>query len=84
MLLCNVGRKEDRMSNVPIQIRLPDKDCALLDQYRRSQANPPTRPEAIRELLRKALTLRTTAAVKRFMAEQLDHIAPNLQMLDTA
>jgi hypothetical protein len=43
------------MSNVPIQIRLPDKDCAALDQYRRSQANPPTRPEAIRSLLRKAL-----------------------------
>jgi hypothetical protein len=45
------------MSNVPIQIRLADQDCAALDQYRRSQANPPTRPEAIRELLRKALAL---------------------------
>ena len=45
------------MSNVPIQIRLTDKDCAALDQYRRSQTNPPTRPEAIRALLRKALAL---------------------------
>ena len=34
-------------------------------------------------ILRKALTLRTTAAVKRFMAEQLGRIAPNLRMLDT-
>jgi phosphotransferase system enzyme I (PtsI) len=40
--------------------------------------------EAGRKILRKALTLRTTAAVKRFMAEQLAQIAPNLAMLDTA
>jgi phosphotransferase system enzyme I (PtsI) len=40
--------------------------------------------ESARKVLRKALTLRTTAAVKRFMAEQLSAIAPNLQMLDTA
>jgi phosphotransferase system enzyme I (PtsI) len=40
--------------------------------------------EAGRRILRKALTLRTTAAVKRFMAEQLAQIAPNLAMLDTA
>jgi hypothetical protein len=45
------------MSNIPIQIRIPDKDCAALDEWRRSQANPPTRPEAIRQLLRKALPL---------------------------
>jgi phosphotransferase system enzyme I (PtsI) len=37
-----------------------------------------------RRVLRKALTLRTTLAVKRYMAEQLSIIAPNLQMLDTA
>ena len=30
-----------------------------------------------------ALTLRTTAAVKRFMAEQLAKIAPNLRLMDT-
>jgi phosphoenolpyruvate-protein phosphotransferase (PTS system enzyme I) len=40
--------------------------------------------EQARKILRKALTLRTTAAVKRYMAEQLSIIAPNLQMLDTA
>ncbi|MCI0632272.1 MAG: phosphoenolpyruvate--protein phosphotransferase, partial [Phycisphaerales bacterium] len=39
--------------------------------------------EDARQVLRKALTLRTTAAVKRFMAEQLARIAPNLRMLDT-
>jgi phosphoenolpyruvate-protein phosphotransferase (PTS system enzyme I) len=37
-----------------------------------------------RRILRKALTLRTTTAVKRYMAEELSNIAPNLQMLDTA
>jgi len=40
--------------------------------------------EIARRVLRKALTLRTTTAVKRYMAEQLSAIAPNLQMLDTA
>lgn len=40
--------------------------------------------EVGRQVLRKALTLRTTAAVKRYMAEELGKIAPNLQMLDTA
>jgi phosphotransferase system enzyme I (PtsI) len=40
--------------------------------------------EIARKVLRKALTLRTTAAVKRYMADQLGRIAPNLQMLDTA
>jgi phosphotransferase system enzyme I (PtsI) len=40
--------------------------------------------EMARRVLRKALTLRTTTAVKRYMAEQLGLIAPNLQMLDTA
>ena len=39
--------------------------------------------ETARRILRKAMTLRTTAAVKRFMADQLSSIAPNLQMLDT-
>src|SRR5262245_35303600 len=40
--------------------------------------------ESARQVLRKALTLRTTAAVKRFMAKQLVKIAPNLQLMDTA
>jgi phosphotransferase system enzyme I (PtsI) len=37
-----------------------------------------------RRVLRKALTLRTTTAVKRYLAEEMAVIAPNLQMLDTA
>jgi phosphotransferase system enzyme I (PtsI) len=39
--------------------------------------------EDARRVLRRAMTLRTTAAVKRFMAEELARIAPNLRMLDT-
>jgi phosphoenolpyruvate-protein phosphotransferase (PTS system enzyme I) len=38
--------------------------------------------ETARQVLRKAMTLRTTAGVKRYMAEQLSRIAPNLRMLD--
>ena len=38
--------------------------------------------ESARQVLRKAMTLRTTAGVKRYMAEQLSRIAPNLRMLD--
>ena len=38
--------------------------------------------ETARQILRKAMTLRTTAGVKRFMADQLARIAPNLRMLD--
>lgn len=34
--------------------------------------------------LKKALRLTTTAQVKRFMARQLEEIAPNLRLLDTA
>lgn len=40
--------------------------------------------EACRVILRRALTLRTTAAVKRYMHEQLLLLAPNLEMLDMA
>lgn len=36
-----------------------------------------------KQILRRAMTLRTTASVKRFMAEELGKIAPNLQILDT-
>ncbi|MEX2175548.1 MAG: phosphoenolpyruvate--protein phosphotransferase [Pirellulaceae bacterium] len=39
--------------------------------------------EDSRRVLRRAMTLRTTAAVKRFMGEELARIAPNLRMLDT-
>jgi phosphotransferase system enzyme I (PtsI) len=40
--------------------------------------------EQARLVLRRAMTLRTTAAVKRYMAEQLRVIAPNLSWLDMA
>ncbi len=40
--------------------------------------------EVGRRILRKSLTLRTTTAVKRYLAEEMAVIAPNLQMLDTA
>jgi phosphoenolpyruvate-protein phosphotransferase (PTS system enzyme I) len=37
-----------------------------------------------RDILTRAMKLRTTATVKRFMADQLRRIAPNLTILDTA
>jgi phosphoenolpyruvate-protein phosphotransferase (PTS system enzyme I) len=40
--------------------------------------------DSARQVLRRAMTLRTTAAVKRYMAEQLRTIAPNLSWLDMA
>lgn len=40
--------------------------------------------EKCRVILRRALTLRTTSAVKRYMHEQLHLLAPNLEMLDMA
>jgi hypothetical protein len=39
----------------PIQIRFQSEELAALDSYRRSQLNPPTRPQAIRDLLRRVL-----------------------------
>ncbi len=36
------------------------------------------------EITRKALKLRTTAEVKRYLGEQISQIAPNLKLLDTA
>lgn len=38
---------------------------------------------AAEKVARQALTLRTTANVKRFMSEQLEHIAPGLAILET-
>jgi phosphotransferase system enzyme I (PtsI) len=39
---------------------------------------------AAKQILRRALSLKTTAAVKRFLAEQIHEIAPNMTLLDTA
>ena len=38
-----------------VQLRIGDDERAALDSYRRQQSNPPSRPQAIRELLRRAL-----------------------------
>jgi hypothetical protein len=40
---------------LPIQIRFETDELAAIDAYRRTQLNPPSRPQAIRELLRYAL-----------------------------
>jgi hypothetical protein len=42
----------------PIQIRFQSDELAAIDAYRRTQSNPPSRPQAIRELLKGALTER--------------------------
>jgi hypothetical protein len=39
----------------PIQVQFPDDELAAIDAYRRMQVNPPTRPQAIRDVLRDAL-----------------------------
>jgi phosphotransferase system enzyme I (PtsI) len=36
------------------------------------------------EILNHVLTLRTTGTVKRYMTDQLNRLAPNLAILDTA
>jgi hypothetical protein len=44
------------MSDVAlVQIRLHDEEREALDRYRREQLNPPSRPQAVREVLRRAL-----------------------------
>jgi hypothetical protein len=40
----------------PIQIRLPDEERDALDAFRREQQNPPSRAQAVRALIRKALS----------------------------
>jgi hypothetical protein len=41
-----------------VQILLQDEELAAIDAYRRTQTNPPSRPQAIRDVLRNALTPR--------------------------
>ncbi len=45
---------------VNIQIRFGDEECAAIDNYRRAQVNPPTRPQAVRALVSQALANRQT------------------------
>jgi hypothetical protein len=47
---------------LPIQIRFELDELAAIDSYRRAQPNPPTRPQAIREILHHALTERSATA----------------------
>jgi hypothetical protein len=42
-----------------VQVRLFPDERDALDRYRREHENPPSRPEAARELLRQKLGLRT-------------------------
>jgi hypothetical protein len=44
----------------PIQIRFQNDELAAIDAYRRNQSNPPTRPQAARELIRYALNQRAS------------------------
>jgi hypothetical protein len=44
------------MQNVtPVQVRFQTDELAAIDEYRRTLPNPPTRPQAIRDVLRNAL-----------------------------
>jgi hypothetical protein len=38
-----------------VQVRFQDHERDALDRYRRQQVNPPSRPQAIRELLKNVL-----------------------------
>jgi hypothetical protein len=42
-------------ANVPVQVRFPADELSALDDYRRAQRNPPSRPQAVRELARAGL-----------------------------
>jgi hypothetical protein len=44
-----------------IQIRFRDDDLCRLDQYRRQQDHPPTRPQAALDIIREVLAARTTS-----------------------
>jgi len=39
----------------PIQVRLPDEERDALDAFRREHQNPPSRAQAVRQLIRRAL-----------------------------
>ena len=43
----------------PVQVRLQDDERDALDNYRRQQSNPPSRGQAARELIRRALSEHT-------------------------
>jgi hypothetical protein len=47
-------------AGTPVQVRLQDEDRDALDSYRREKLNPPSRAQAARELIRRALAQRCT------------------------
>ena len=49
-------------AGTPVQLRLQENDRDLLDQYRREQSNPPSRAQAARELMLRALVDRMSDA----------------------
>jgi hypothetical protein len=46
----------------PVQVRLQDEERDALDNYRREFCNPPSRGQAARDLIRRALTERGASA----------------------
>jgi hypothetical protein len=42
-------------AGTPVQVRLQDEERDALDNYRRKKPNPPSRGQAARELIRRAL-----------------------------
>jgi hypothetical protein len=56
-------RMENGMPDVTlVQIRFQDEERDALDSYRRQQLNPPSRAQAARELIRRALSERSGSA----------------------
>jgi hypothetical protein len=47
-------------AGTPVQVRLQDQERDALDQYRREFTNPPSRGQAARELIRRALSERAS------------------------
>jgi hypothetical protein len=45
-----------------VQIRFRDDECDALDRYRRRQKNPPSRPQAIRDLLKDVFSAQSGAS----------------------
>ena len=48
------------------------------------ELHAPSHPRGHRSDLRRALKLKTTAEVSRFLGDQINELAPNLKLLDTA
>jgi hypothetical protein len=43
-------------AGTPVQVRLQDEERDALDRYRREFSNPPSRGQAARDLIRRALS----------------------------